>query len=849
MASAPIRQPRGPPSSPGAYPGAPATTASQSSTGVGAGYASAGPPMADSESLLRRNKTVATAARAAQTANRSADSASASAASPAADAAAYRRSLGPTTLEAYQRQLRSGSFSGMAPSPQLAAVGSSADGGLVRHTSVRGDFASRGGQTTEETLIEDEPLDQVPSTEPSNWYKGLSRQSSLPSRRLNVVNPGLFTPAEPRDQGPQPSNSSSMPPPPPRPPRRVYQPADQANSLPPTAASTQSTHSRSSSSHAPSHSLGSLSMLANPHYEPSATSSVPSTPGSAGHGSYNEAAAAAAALPAGVSRTQSLRAHMHHNPQTMVEMGTLGRSASMRTPGELSYSRHHQSPPPPPPPFSLATPPRNKGHLPHYAPSDDGDVPGADLQRHHSLGRSQALLSLDQREDLRRRLATSPGAASATSAGTPNEGAAGHSRHLSEIDQSGLGRNLWTPGVPMPGDDGWSSSANTAQQLQDALDALSIRDGGQMHRPAPPTMGEEPSWVTNLVGMPGQPSQASQVRPLGWDDRNSPYGGLSQWGGGPSLQPPPLLYQQQQQLYAQTQAQLKLQAAGIGGGLPLHGLPPMHLQQGYMGGNYLGAPFNTGYGTQPGPMPSGGGLPSGPGMPGGPHMSAHDVDVMELARSKGLNPATFDCRPPYARFFVIKSYTEDDVQKSLKHEVWSSTVLGNKRLDNAWRESHDKGPIYLFFSVNSSRNFCGVAEMISGVDESKTSDIWATDKWKGLMSVRWRFVRDVPTSALRHLRLTNTPDRKPITTSRDTQELPYDIGCEVLQIFLDHQHKSKTSLLQDFAYYERLSATRSTGSATPTQGPGGVLEVLAAQASIMDMARCTAALVAMLVRT
>lgn len=103
------------------------------------------------------------------------------------DAAAYRRSLGPTTIEAYQRQVRSGSFSGMAASPQLAAVGSSGDGGLVRRTSGRGDFASRGGQTTEETLIEAEGLDEVPSTEPGNWYKGLSRQSSLPSRRREFI--------------------------------------------------------------------------------------------------------------------------------------------------------------------------------------------------------------------------------------------------------------------------------------------------------------------------------------------------------------------------------------------------------------------------------------------------------------------------------------------------------------------------------------------------------------------------------------------------------------------------------------------------------------------------------------
>ena len=157
------------------------------------------------------------------------------------------------------------------------------------------------------------------------------------------------------------------------------------------------------------------------------------------------------------------------------------------------------------------------------------------------------------------------------------------------------------------------------------------------------------------------------------------------------------------------------------------------------------------------------------------------------------------------------------MQKSLKHEIWSSTVLGNKRLDAAYRESHERGPIYLFFSVNGSRHFCGVAEMISPVDETATSNVWAQDKWKGLFNVRWRMVRDVPTSALRHLRLTNTQDQKPITQSRDSTELPYDVGCAVLQIFLDHQHKSKTSLLQDFAYYERLSQTRDAtpGAASP----------------------------------
>ena len=59
------------------------------------------------------------------------------------------------------------------------------------------------------------------------------------------------------------------------------------------------------------------------------------------------------------------------------------------------------------------------------------------------------------------------------------------------------------------------------------------------------------------------------------------------------------------------------------------------------------------------------------------------------------------CVCEQARYFVIKSYTEDDVHKSLKYEIWSSTDPGNKRLDKAFKETAGRGPIYLFFSVNA----------------------------------------------------------------------------------------------------------------------------------------------------
>ena len=129
-----------------------------------------------------------------------------------------------------------------------------------------------------------------------------------------------------------------------------------------------------------------------------------------------------------------------------------------------------------------------------------------------------------------------------------------------------------------------------------------------------------------------------------------------------------------------------------------------------------------------------------------------------------------------ARFFVIKSYTEEDVHKSLKYEIWSSTDPGNKRLDKAFRENGGRGPIYLFFSVNTSGHFCGMAEMLTPVrhrfyisgyyaganllwlpfpqlDYSRTSTVWAQDKWKGVFKVRWIFVKDIPNAILRGIRL------------------------------------------------------------------------------------------------
>ncbi|XVF06223.1 hypothetical protein REPUB_Repub06bG0029000 [Reevesia pubescens] len=155
-----------------------------------------------------------------------------------------------------------------------------------------------------------------------------------------------------------------------------------------------------------------------------------------------------------------------------------------------------------------------------------------------------------------------------------------------------------------------------------------------------------------------------------------------------------------------------------------------------------------------------------------------------------------------AKFFVIKSYSEDDVHKSIKYNVWASTPNGNKKLDEAYREAKEKPdvcPIFLLFSVNTSGQFVGLAEMVGPVDFNKTVEYWQQDKWTGCFPVKWHIIKDVPNTSLRHITLENN-ENKPVTNSRDTQEVNFEQGIQILKIFKDHS--TKTCILDDFEFYE-----------------------------------------------
>ncbi|XP_038208753.1 YTH domain-containing family protein 3 isoform X2 [Zerene cesonia] len=198
------------------------------------------------------------------------------------------------------------------------------------------------------------------------------------------------------------------------------------------------------------------------------------------------------------------------------------------------------------------------------------------------------------------------------------------------------------------------------------------------------------------------------------------------------------------------------------------------------------------------PMPA----PPAPTLPVQPTPAPVPHPVLDELRVKNdYNPKDFDLSAPGARFFVIKSYSEDDIHRSIKYEIWCSTEHGNKRLDSAYRDrEREGGCVYLFFSVNGSGHFCGMARMTSAVDYNSNSNVWSQDKWKGQFRVRWIYVKDVPNGQLRHIKLENN-ENKPVTNSRDTQEVPHAKGLQVLRIM--HSYCHSTSIFDDFIHYER----------------------------------------------
>jgi len=95
-----------------------------------------------------------------------------------------------------------------------------------------------------------------------------------------------------------------------------------------------------------------------------------------------------------------------------------------------------------------------------------------------------------------------------------------------------------------------------------------------------------------------------------------------------------------------------------------------------------------------------------------PPSIVNDEFATTISRDQ-YNLSDFQTEYETAKFYVIKSFNEDDVHKGVKYNVWTSTPNGNRKLNTAYldseaklRQTDTKCPVFLFFSVSS--NFCSL---------------------------------------------------------------------------------------------------------------------------------------------
>ena len=147
--------------------------------------------------------------------------------------------------------------------------------------------------------------------------------------------------------------------------------------------------------------------------------------------------------------------------------------------------------------------------------------------------------------------------------------------------------------------------------------------------------------------------------------------------------------------------------------------------------------------------------------------------------------------------YVFEFYLEF---QSIKYRIWCSTVKGTKILQNAYTTAKNKYPIILFFSVNGSGRFVGIAQMISDIQYNSNFNYWKQDEeWKGFFFVMWISIKDIPNKMLSNI-MNSYNEGKPVSDSRNAQEVDYASGLAMLNIFQSYQ--SNTSIIDDFSYYE-----------------------------------------------
>nr|BAN65661.1 YT521-B-like family protein [Babesia bovis] len=172
-------------------------------------------------------------------------------------------------------------------------------------------------------------------------------------------------------------------------------------------------------------------------------------------------------------------------------------------------------------------------------------------------------------------------------------------------------------------------------------------------------------------------------------------------------------------------------------------------------------------------------------------------------------------------YYIVKSFSDQNVRAALIHNVWATTPKNEVILDKAYQKG---GNVILVFSINGSSRFIGYALMQSRPGHASFNEsvffMANGNKFNGkYFDILWIRVIDLPFTACAKLK-NSLNEYKPVKLARDGQEIDRNTGKALCIIFEEHYKCSNI----------HLDETSKTGGFTI---PTGITNTLGPTASLM----------------
>jgi len=130
-------------------------------------------------------------------------------------------------------------------------------------------------------------------------------------------------------------------------------------------------------------------------------------------------------------------------------------------------------------------------------------------------------------------------------------------------------------------------------------------------------------------------------------------------------------------------------------------------------------------------------------------------------------------------YYIIKSFNKLNLIKSIETGYWATTKKNFDKFYYCLKTDNKVRSVYLFFSINESRGFQGIARVVN-ISKDPIDGIFVdtqgrTCKWENVIQVQWvskLFLNFEKCNGIRN----PLNENKQIKISRDGQEIEHRVG-------------------------------------------------------------------------